>query len=45
MIVERWRPEGERPEILSEKLDWQPDLAFAPRVIELPSLFVETFGN
>ena len=24
-MVERWRPEDERPEILRETLDWQPE--------------------
>jgi Uma2 family endonuclease len=44
-VVERWRPEDVRPEILAEKLEWQPDPAFAPLVLDLPILFAETLGN
>ena len=38
-VLERWRPKDERPEIISEQLEWQPDAAFAALVIDLPMLF------
>ena len=42
-VVERWRPEDERPEIISEKLEWQPDAAFPALMIDLPTLFASVF--
>jgi len=44
-VVERWRPEDERPEILSEKLEWRPEPAQEALVIELPALFAEVWGE
>jgi Uma2 family endonuclease len=38
-LIERWRPEDERPEILAEQLEWQPDPAHPPLVIDLPAYF------
>jgi Uma2 family endonuclease len=38
-LVERWRPADERPEMLSDALEWRPDPARPPLVIDLPSLF------
>jgi Uma2 family endonuclease len=38
-IVERWRPDDERPEILDESLAWLPVGATSALVIDLPSLF------
>ena len=38
-IVERWRPQDERPEILDEQLTWQPQPGAAPLEIDLVSLF------
>lgn len=43
-VVERWRPEDERPEILSERLEWRPDPAIEPLVIELAGLFEEVWA-
>src|SRR5229473_7696411 len=40
-LVERWRPGDERPEILTETLEWRPDPVIEPLVIELPRLFAE----
>ena len=37
--VERWRPDDERPEILAERLEWQPEGAYAPLVIDLSAYF------
>ena len=38
-VVERWRPGDERPEILSNRLDWQSAGADEPLMIELPAFF------
>jgi Uma2 family endonuclease len=44
-LVERWRPEDQRPEILSETLEWKADPAAAPLVIDLAELFAEVWGE
>jgi Uma2 family endonuclease len=38
-LVERWRPEDERPEILTERLVWQPAGAAEALVLDLERLF------
>ena len=40
-LVERWRPDDERPEILAEKLAWQPAGCDASLSIDLVALFAE----
>jgi Uma2 family endonuclease len=40
-VIERWRPEDERPEILTETLTWQPRLEISPLSIELGPFFAE----
>lgn len=40
-LVERWRPDDERPEILAETLIWQPAGCDASLSIELLALFAE----
>lgn len=40
-LVERWRPSDERPEILAERLEWQPATGVPPLPIDLPHLFAE----
>ncbi|HSU96116.1 MAG TPA: Uma2 family endonuclease [Gemmatimonadaceae bacterium] len=44
-VVERWRPEDDRPEILADNLQWRPDLALPALVIDLPKLFTTVFGE
>jgi Uma2 family endonuclease len=44
-LIERWRPEDERPEILAEQLDWQPDPSHPPVVIDPPAFFRDVTGN
>ena len=44
-VVERWLPGSERPDILSERLEWQPDSSRPPLVIELPGLFAKVWGD
>ena len=43
-VVERWRPEDDRPEILSDRLEWQPDASVQPLAIDLAALFVAGLG-
>jgi Uma2 family endonuclease len=38
-VIERWRPGDQRPEVLSERLDWLYGGATAPLAIDLPSFF------
>ena len=38
-LIERWRPEDHRPEILDSKIEWQPVSTLTPLVIDLPALF------
>lgn len=40
-LIERWRPDDERPEILTESLAWHPEGASAPLVIDVAALFEE----
>ncbi len=40
-LVERWRPRDERPEILSERLEWRPSGLVEALVIDLTELFAE----
>jgi Uma2 family endonuclease len=44
-VVERWRPDDERPEILAGTLAWHPVAATEPLVIALPELFTEALGE
>jgi Uma2 family endonuclease len=44
-LVERWRPDDQRPEILSETLEWQPDPAHPSLVIDLPAYFRDVIGE
>ena len=38
-LVERWRPDDTRPEVLLDNVTWQPEAALAPLTIELGTLF------
>lgn len=40
-LIERWRPDDERPEILSESICWQPMEGGEPLVLDLTALFRE----
>jgi Uma2 family endonuclease len=44
-LVERWRPEDTRPEVLSEILTWQPDPGHPALELDLPALFTEAWGE
>jgi Uma2 family endonuclease len=34
-LIERWRADDERPDIVTERLEWQPDPGHPPLVIEI----------
>jgi Uma2 family endonuclease len=44
-LVERWRPEDTRAEVLSETLVWQPDRSVAALEVGLPAFFAEVSGS
>ena len=44
-LVERWRPEDERPEILSSTIVWRPREANNSMEIDLPSFFARVLGE
>jgi len=44
-IVERWRPGDAESEVLTERLDWQPEPAHAPLVVDLPAYFRAVRGE
>jgi hypothetical protein len=44
-LVERWRPEDERPEILAERLAWEPAGASEPLVVDLAPFFAAACGD
>jgi Uma2 family endonuclease len=44
-LLERWQPNDARPEILSERVVWQPEGADTPFVLELEPFFAKVFGE
>ena len=44
-LVERWRPEDVRPEVLTEKLAWQPDPSAPPFELDLPRYFAQALAD
>jgi Uma2 family endonuclease len=38
-LFERWRPNDERPEILTSHLEWLPEAAAAPFTLSIPEFF------
>ena len=44
-VIERWRPEESRPEILVDRITWQPEGATEPMTIELTAFWEEVFGR
>ncbi len=43
-LIERWRPQDDRPEILAERIEWQPDYGLPPLAIDLEAYFKEVWG-
>ncbi len=44
-LVERWRPGEERPEVAAERLEWQPEPAVPPLVLDLVAFFREVHAE
>lgn len=44
-LIERWRSKDERPEILTERIDWSAGAAHPPLVIELGLYFRDVLGE
>lgn len=44
-VLERWRPDDDRPEILTARVEWLPDGASTPFALDLPAYFAEVFGE
>jgi Uma2 family endonuclease len=44
-VVERWRPDDERPEVLSVRLEWRPDPDRTGLTIDLVEYFAEVTGE
>jgi Uma2 family endonuclease len=44
-MVERWRPEDERPEQIEDTLTWNPVPTIEPLTIDLRELFEEALGD
>jgi Uma2 family endonuclease len=44
-MVERWRPDDERPEILDERLEWRPEETRDSLTIALDDFFRSVFGD
>ena len=44
-VIERWRPDAERPEILAERVEWQPRPGIPPLAIDLSEYFREVWGE
>jgi Uma2 family endonuclease len=45
LVVERWRPGDDRPEVLGDTLTWLAPGAASPLTIELPPLFARIHGE
>lgn len=44
-VIERWRPDDDRPEVLATRIDWLPVGAGAPFTLDLVAYFAEVFGE
>ena len=44
-VIERWRPDDDRPEVLAETIAWRPEGAAEPLTIALPPLFARIHGE
>ena len=38
-VFERWRPGDERPEILSDRIEWLPSSDHEPFIVDIPLFF------
>jgi Uma2 family endonuclease len=44
-LIERWKPEDVRPEILTERIEWQPEPSVSALAIDLTEYFREVWGE
>jgi len=44
-VIDRWRPEDNRAETLSEQIEWQPAREYPPLRIDLADLFARALGD
>ncbi len=44
-LIERWRPDDERPEILTDTIEWRPSLEYPGLRIDLPAFFAKIHGE
>jgi Uma2 family endonuclease len=44
-VIERWQPEDTRPEILVDRITWQPEGAAEPMTVELGEFWAEVFDR
>ena len=44
-LIERWRPEDERPEVLTEQVEWEPEGCGTAFVLQLPAFFARVFDE
>lgn len=44
-VVERWGPGDERPEVLADAVEWQPDAGHRAFVVDLPCFFRTVCGD
>jgi Uma2 family endonuclease len=44
-LIERWRPEDARPEILTDLVEWKPSPAHPPMRIDLADFFARVHGE
>ena len=42
-VIERWRPEDVRPEIVTDVLTWQPFSEYSPLVVDVNAYFAEVW--
>jgi Uma2 family endonuclease len=42
-LFERWRPDDERPEVLTQSVQWLPRGAASAFVLDLPTFFAAVF--
>jgi Uma2 family endonuclease len=44
-VFERWRPDDDRPEVLTARVEWLPESARTPFTWDLTAYFAEVFGE
>lgn len=44
-LFERWRPDDERPEVLTERLEWNPEGTAAPFTLDVTQFFAAVLDS